>query len=59
MVFVPYQPYETILNITVTRGALQLIVRAVFEVKLELITKIKFANVILVLAYIDWLSVLY
>ena len=54
-----YQPCETISNITVTRGALQLIVRAVFKVRLRLIMQTKVANVILVLVFIEWRSVLY
>jgi hypothetical protein len=56
---VSYQSCETIRNITVTRGALQLIVRAVFRVRLELITQTKVANVILVFEFIDWFSFIY
>ena len=54
-----YQPCETISNITVTRGALQLIVRAVFKVRLRLIMQTEVANVILVLVFIEWRSVRY
>ena len=55
----PYQSCEIIRNITVKRGAPQLTVRTIFKVKLKVITQTKVASLILVLAFIEFPSVLY